>query len=145
MVHSINAAPLIARVTDSQYLVHNQDFGLEMSCDRECESHVHAARESFHWRVQKPLNFAERDDLVKLRSDFAPTHPKKRSVQVDIFTPGEFWMKASANLEEASQPAAQPDPALGGLRDVAQDFQERRFARTVSADNSERFTRLHHE
>ena len=63
---------------DDQDLRHHADRG------REGEPYVHAAAVSFDRRINKLLNFSERDDLVKLRFDFAPRHAEDRTVEIDV-------------------------------------------------------------
>ena len=54
-------------------------------------------------------------------------------------------MKAGADFEQAADAAAQLDTPAGRLGDAAEDFQQRRFAGAVAADDADDLAGLYFE
>jgi len=61
ILHLSEALCLKFRVPDRQDLVDDQNFRLQMRCDREGQSHIHAAAVVFDRRVEKLLHAGEGD------------------------------------------------------------------------------------
>src|SRR5229473_2710702 len=101
-VHLRKALLLELRVTHGQHFIDNEDLGIQVRGDRECQPHIHAARVMFDGSFEKLLSPREIYDFIELRVDLAPAHAQDGSVQINILTSGEVWMKASANVEQAS-------------------------------------------
>ena len=77
----------------------------------------------FHWGIEEALNLGKGYNLIELLSDLAPRHPKNRAVQIDVFSPGQFRVKAGADLKQAGNPPPDFDPASGGLGYAAEYFE----------------------
>src|SRR5438105_4171222 len=84
LIHFAKAFLLEGNVPHRQNLVHNENFGLEMSGNRECQTHMHAAGVMLHRRVQKALHLSKIYDLVELALDLAHLHSKDTAVQVYV-------------------------------------------------------------
>src|SRR5262249_44945176 len=54
-------------------------------------------------------------------------------------------MKSGADLEKASDPPAQPRPTFGGLRDAAENLEQRALASPMSSDDTDSLAFLHLE
>src|SRR5262245_9304373 len=134
MTHEQDGSPLLSRhvihlsetfllkfgVADGQHLVNNQNFGLKVSRHRKCKADIHPGRIVLHRGVEKLLHLGKGDDLVELFADLALRHPEDGAVEKDVLSSGQFWMKASADLKQARDTAAQHDTPLGGVCDAAQ-------------------------
>src|SRR5207249_1256642 len=60
-------------------------------------------------------------------------------VQVNVFTPRELRMEASANLQQGSYAPADLRPTARGLGDPRQDLQECTLPRTVASYKTDNF------
>src|SRR5258708_7242990 len=110
---------------------------------RKSESNVHARRIPFHRRIQESLYLAERHDLVKPSFNFGPGHTQYGSIEVDILSTGEFWVKTGANFQKTRYSPLKPNSSVSRLRDTAQDLQQRALTSPISADNPKYFALLH--
>ena len=61
----LEAFLLERRVADGEHLVDQQDLGLHLNRDRECEAHVHARGVVLELQVEEVLELGERDDVVE--------------------------------------------------------------------------------
>jgi len=135
--HLAETLALELRVTDGQHLVDDEDLWVEVRGDRECESHAHATAVALHRRVEKGAGAGELDDLVEVAGNRLARHPHDRAVEIDVLAPRELGVEAGTDLEEAADGSAQPDLALAGLGDAAEDLQQRALPGAVSADEAE--------
>src|ERR1051326_2183526 len=87
------------------------------------ESHIHSARVAFHGRVDKLFHFSEGDDLIKLAIDFGLAHAEYGAVEVDIFTTGQFGVKAGAHFEERTDAPIDLRESARGFRNPGEDFE----------------------
>src|ERR1700704_1028899 len=67
-------------VADSKDFIDQQNFRIEMGRDGKGEPHVHAARVSFHRRIEKLLDLGEGDNVVEFSADFGPGHAENCTV-----------------------------------------------------------------
>src|SRR5688572_4919965 len=104
--------PLELRVTDGKYLVYEKDLGLEVRCDGERETHVHAARIPLDGRVKEALNAGEVDDGVELPVNLRLAHTEDRAVEVDVLTTRELGMESRAHLEQRADTPVQTNFSL---------------------------------
>ena len=58
-----------------------------MRGDREGEPNVHPRRIPLDRRVEKGIDFGERDDFGKDALDLAARHPEKRPIEVNVLAP----------------------------------------------------------
>ena len=113
-----------------------------MGRDGEGEAHIHAAGIALDGRVEEFFGFGEGDDLVELAVDFRLVHAEDRAVEIDVFAAGEFGVKAGADFEKRGDAAFHAGEAFGGFGDAAENFEQGRFARAVSADDADDFAAL---
>src|SRR5215469_11610087 len=132
-------------VADRQYLIDNEDFRFEMSCNGEGKPNIHARRVALNRRVEKFLDLREGDNLIKFTADFRAGHAEDRAIQVDILAPGQFRMKAGADLQQACDAPINCDPAFRRLGYAGEDLEESAFASAVSADYAQHLTALYLE
>src|SRR5439155_5819344 len=85
------------------------------------------------------LNPGKIHDLLKAPVDLALLHPKYRSVQVDVFAPGQVGMETGADFEKAAHAPIHLRATRRWLGDSGENLQQRAFARAVPADNAEHF------
>ena len=134
--HFAQAFFLEFRVAHRQDLVHNQNLGLQMRSDGECEPHIHAGAIPLHRRVDELLDAGELDDLVELGADFGFGHPENGAVQKDVLAPAQLGMEPGADLEERCDATADSYLAACGLGDAAENFQQGALASSITTDNS---------
>ncbi len=143
VVHLTEALLLEVGIADREHFVDDQDFRLEVRCDRKRQADIHARAVSLHRRVEEFFALAERDDFVEFSRDFRAAHPEDGAVEIDVFASGQFRMKAGAHFEQRSNSAAQNRPALARLGDTRQQLQQRALARAVSADQADDLAFVH--
>ncbi len=83
--HLAQALFLKAGVADREHFVDDKNFRLEMRGDGKCQSSVHAARISFHRRVDELFHFRKRHDFVEFAIDFRLVHPQQCARHEDVF------------------------------------------------------------
>ena len=84
-------------------------------------------------------HFGESDDLVELGANLGFRHPENRPVEEDVLPACQLGMEAGAHLEQAGRAAADPQPALGGLGDAADDLEQGGLAGAVASDQAHDF------
>ncbi len=94
-------------------------------------------------RVNEFFQFRERHDFIKLARDLALAHPQDGAGEERVFPAGELGMKACSDFQQRSDAPVNFRPALRRPRDTGQDFQERRLARPVPADQAKYFSFFH--
>src|SRR6185436_1755509 len=96
-------------ITDCQDFVHYQNLRLQVRGNRESETYIHAGGITFNRGIKKLFDFRKSYDLVKLSLDLRLPHAKQRAIQIDVLTPGQFGMKASAHLKQTCHPSVKID------------------------------------
>src|SRR5690606_1098337 len=94
VLHLAQTSPLELSIADGQYLVDDQQFRFQMGCDGKCQADLHARGIAFYRRVKKLFDTRKINNFVELAIDFFLPHPQNCSVHVDVFTSGEFCVKA---------------------------------------------------
>jgi len=146
LLHLPEAFFLKLDVPHGEHFVGDQDFGVEVRCDGEGEPHVHAAGVALDGGVDEfRLDFGERDDLVEVSVDVGLGHAEDRAVEVDVFPPREFRMKACPHFKQARHVAAHLYNSFCGSRYLGKDLEERRFACAVAADDAQALALLDFE
>src|SRR6202042_2459189 len=91
----------------------------------------------FHGGVQETAAFSKLHNLVELARDFEASHPQDCAVEKYILSACQFRMEPGTHFEQAADPASKLCLAFGWFGDPRQDFQQSRFARSISSDNAE--------
>src|SRR5271157_1173847 len=123
ILHLPEAFLLELGVADGQHLVDDQDFGIEIRCDRECQPHVHAAAVALNWSVEKFLDPREINDLVKFLFDLLARHSEDSAVEKDVLAASELGMEAGADFQQAGNTPMNIDLAGRGPGDPREDLQ----------------------
>ena len=145
VAHAAQALLLKGRVADGEHLVDEQDVGLEVRGHRECQLHVHAARIALDRRIDEAVDFGELDDLLEAAFDLRPAHAEDCAAQKNIFAAGELGVKAGADFEQRSDPAANLDTTLGRVGNPRQNLEQRALARSVPSDDAQHGAFRHRE
>src|SRR5271166_4175893 len=98
-----------------------------MSCYRERQAYVHAARIALDRRVEEIANLREFHHAVEFPIDLFAAHADDGAVEIDVLASGQFRMKTGTDLKETAHPAAQVDSAFGRRRDATEHFEKRRL------------------
>src|ERR1700741_5004727 len=109
-------------IAHGEHLIDDQYVGVEVRSDRKAESRAHSTRVALDWGVDEPAQPREFDYRLEFRVDFLLLHPHDRTVEVDVFAPGELLVKTRAYLEQCSNPSSGLNPAGRGIRDLREDL-----------------------
>ena len=120
--HPVETFSLKAGVSHRQYFIHQQDLGLEVSCDGECEPYIHPAAISFHRGIDEFLDFGKRYNVVELSRDLSSAHAENCAIQKNIFTATELRMKTSTDFEQASNSPMKFNPTGGWFSDPGKNL-----------------------
>src|SRR5207249_7906474 len=134
VAHLAEALPLKCNVADREYLVDDQDVGLEVGRHGEREPHIHAARVVLDRRVQEGFDTGKVDYLIELALNLPTPHAENCTVHVDVLAPGEFAVKPGPDLKETAEVAVDDGSTAGGLGQSAKNLQQRAFASSVAPD-----------
>ena len=135
LVHLSHALLLELCVPHRQDLVDHQDLRIQVSGHGEGQAHVHAAGVALHRRVQKLLHPREVHDGVEVPPNLRLAHPKDGAVQIDVLPPRQLGVKARPDLQQTGDAPPEGHAPRRGLRDAAQDLEQRGLARTVASDD----------
>ena len=136
VLHLADGFLLELSVADGEDFVHHQDLGVKESCYGEAQTDGHTARIALHRGVQVTLAAREIYDLVQLSGDLLFGHAEDSAVQENILPTCHLSVEARADLEQAGDASAGADRAHGRASDLTEEFQERRFAGAVLADDA---------
>ena len=95
-----------------------------------------------HGQVDEPLELGEADDLVHPLAHVRPRQPVDGAVQEDVLAAGEVRVEARAELEQRADRPADLDPAARRPEDPGDQAQQRRLARAVPPDETDRLAGL---
>ena len=123
-------------VPDREHFIDHQYLWFNVSRDRECEPNIHTAAVPLDGGIDKFLNFGKCDNRVELALDFAARHPKDSAVQKDVLAPRKLLVKPGAHFQETRHSSCNGNPTLSGIGNAAENFQERRFAGAIAADDA---------
>ena len=128
-------------VTHGQYFIHDEDFRFQVGCYGKGKADIHTRRVALDRSVQKFFHTGKINDLIKFASDFCPAHAKDSTIKENIFSSGQFGMKACTDFQQAGHTSAQGNFACAGLGDAGKKLEQGGFTRTVAADNTDSIPR----
>src|SRR5664280_1644350 len=128
-------------VADGEYLVDQENLGLEVGRDGESQAQIHAGGVVLYGGVEEAVDLGECDDLVELAADLGALHAQDGAVEIDVFAAGQLQVEAGAHLEQASDAPVQLDAPLGRLGDAGQDLEQGGFTGAVAADHADDLAR----
>src|SRR6185436_10311846 len=108
-------------ISDRQHLVDNQDLRLQIRCNCESQTNIHAAAVTFDRRIDEPVDVGKSHDLVKLARQFFTFHPHDYTVEKYIFSTCQFRMKPGADFKETADTPVQLYSPAGWLRDAGEN------------------------
>ena len=114
-----------------------------MGGDGKGQAQVHAAGIALDGGIDKFLNLGKSYDLVKFLIDFNALHAQDRTVQVNIFTPAEFGMKAGANFEQRADPPVDFRHSRGRFGNTRKNLEQGALTGSVAPDNSQHLPLAH--
>jgi len=88
-----------------------------------------------------PAELREGDDLIEVARDFRVLHAEDRAIEINVLASGQLAMKPGSDLEQTSHAPIEPCPPFGRFGDARENFQQRRFAGAIDADDAETFAR----
>src|SRR5580658_4191389 len=72
-------------------------------------------------------------------------HTENRTIQVDVFTAGELWMKSTADLEKACHTAVDANSAFAWFGNARKNLEQRTLAGTIPSYDADDLAALHLE
>src|SRR5664280_2281471 len=72
-------------VADGEYLVDQENLGLEVGRDGESQAQIHAGGVVLYGGVEEAVDLGECDDLVELAADLGALHAQDGAVEIDVF------------------------------------------------------------
>ena len=110
----LRALPLEALVADRQHLVDEEDVGIDVDCDREAQTHVHARRVVLDRRVDELGQAGEVHDFVEAVLELLLRHPEDRAVEVHVPRPDSSgWKPAPSSNSAEILPCVEIEPRSG--------------------------------
>src|SRR5437867_6659225 len=103
-----------------------------MCGDAKGQSDVHDGGVMFPRGIDEPLNFSERDDLLKPPLNLSLLHAQEGAVQVDILATGVFRMEPGSDLQQGADASVELGEPGRGLGDASEDFEQCALSRPVS-------------
>ena len=129
------AAALELGVAHREHLVHDQDVGLDMSCDGEGKPQVHPRRVPLERRVEEAFDAGKLDDVVEPPPDLATRQPENDAVQIDVLASRQLGMESGPHLEQRADATSNAHAADRRSDDACDRFQERRLPGAVPTDD----------
>src|SRR5205809_7751175 len=93
-------------------------------------------------RINELLHLRKRDNRIHLAVNLRLLHPPNRAVEVYVFPAGQLSVKASAYLQEGTQPAVNFCKAGGWLGNARENLEQRAFPGAIAANNADHLTLL---
>src|SRR6476646_65954 len=113
-----------------------------MRRDGESQAQIHAGRITLDGCVNERRHAGEVYDAIQLLTDFTPLHSQKRTVQINIFTSRQVWVKAGSHLDQRGQAPIDSNATFSRSCDVVEEFQKSALACAILADDAERFSSI---
>ena len=123
-------------VTDGEDFVDDEDLGVKVCGDGKAEANGHAGRIAFDGCIEVTFAAGEVDNFIEFSGYLLSRHAHDGSVHVDILASCHLAMETGSDLEERSYASTGTDGADGRRSDFAEEFEERRFACAILADDA---------
>src|SRR5690606_1158560 len=109
-------------VANGQRLVNNQNVGVHMCNDRECQAHVHPGRIRLYMLVNEFADLRKCKYVVQPFINLLLGQSQYGGIQIDVFSAGELRVKTSAQLQQGSDTAVDLDFTRGGRERAADEL-----------------------
>src|SRR5271157_3026762 len=106
------------------------------------KAHVHATGIALDGRVNEFLHFSKVHDLIELAINLFAAHAENRAIEVDVLTPSQFRVKASAHFQQTGDAAFDLDFAGGRCSNTRENLEKCTLAGSITSDNAEHFALL---
>ena len=136
-IHSLHALFLERKISNRERLVDNEDVGAYHCRNRKRETYIHARRVGLYRPVYKLAKLRELDDVFFERSDVVVRHAEQRGIEENIAAASKLGMEPCAQLEQRGNLAVCRNLAASRLKSAHEQFQQRRLAGSVIADDAE--------
>src|SRR6056297_333511 len=101
LAHFSQTLALKLSVTHCKDFIDDENFRVEMSGDGECQTHTHSAGIPFKRGVQKSFDARKFNNRIEVSVDLDSLHPENGTVEIDVFSSGQFGVKAGSHFEKA--------------------------------------------
>ena len=92
-------------------LIHNEDIGLDMDGNGECEPHIHTTRIGADWLVNKIANIGKGGNGIEPRGHLLTGQPKNGAIEENIFAASKLRIEPSPQLKQGCNAARNLDCA----------------------------------
>ena len=125
-------------IAHRQRLVHDQDIGLHMYLHRKCQPHRHARAVGLDRLIDVIADVGKRDDVGQQGVDARAAQAQNRTIDVDVFTPGQVGVEARTQLQQRRHAAVGEHRTRAGRQYAGNDLQQGAFAAAIQADDAQR-------
>ena len=137
LTEGVGALLLEGGIADGQYLIDQQDVGVDLQHQREGEPHEHPRGVVLQLQVDEVPEFGEVDHGVEAVARFLRGEAHHHPVEDDVVAGGEVEVEADPELDEGSEATRDPDRPGVGAVDAGEQLQQGALARAVAADDAE--------
>src|SRR5690606_39045256 len=132
-------------VPHRQYLIDQDDVGIDVDGDGEAEPLLQSGGVRLHGCVDGILQLRELDDFRVNFLNPLLIEPEDGAVEADVFRAGQIPVQSRPQLDEGSDFAVDLHITRIGADDSAQNLEKGAFSGSVSPDNGEGFSLLDRE
>src|SRR5262249_12256826 len=136
VVHLLEPLPDERLIPNREHLVHQQYIRVDVHCDGEAESHVHARGVCSYGAVDEIFEPCEPDDFVETAQDLTLAEPQDDAADEDVLAARKFRMESGAKLDQRGDAAFGGDASSVGPIDSGDQADQRALSRAVSADDA---------
>src|SRR5688572_8267246 len=122
-----------------QHFIQQKNVWIQRCSYSKSESHLHARAETLHWRVNEVTDVGKINDLLDLRVNLPLRHSQHGTVNINVLAPGQDGIESGTERDQRSHSPVNLDPTFVRLDQAVEHLEQRRFARAISANQSEAF------
>src|SRR6267143_929589 len=133
------------KIAHRQHLVHQQNFGLELSSHGEGQTHLHAGAEMLERRINEFIHLGERHNLIKFALDLTLAHAKNGPAQENVLATRELGMETCSDLKQAAHSPVNLGKTGCRACDPREDLEQRGLASSIATYQANDLTFLNVE
>src|SRR5882762_3733352 len=145
LAHFPKAFLLELQIAYGQHLVHQQNFGFELSSHGEGQTHLHARAEMLERRIDEFIHVGERHNLIKFALDLTLAHAKNGPAQENVLATRELGMETCSDLKQAAHSPVNLGKTGCRACDPREDLEQRGLASSIATYQANDLTFLNVE
>ena len=130
-------------IANGKNLIKNKNVSLRLNRDGKGKPHLHTTGVVLELLLHEIAQLGKIDDIVIHGVNFVFGEAQHCAIQIHILSAGQLRVETNAKLNEGDKLALNLNAT--GIRriDLRNDFQQRRFSRTVLPDNAKEIALMH--